>query len=150
MLAKGHDLAYGGSVDTAWSLALDRLSTQAPAAVALLDLCAHLGPDPIPLALFADHPDLLDPPLREVVAGTDPAADLDDIVGAVLAYSLARRNGDTIGLHRLVAAVIRAHQPPDRHAAAAATVGRCWPPTAPASPGTRPAGRGGRPWPRMC
>jgi hypothetical protein len=90
--------------------------------VALLDLAAHLGPEPIPLVLFADHPDLLDPPLRDVAAGTDPTADLDDTLGAVLAFSLARRSGDTIQLHRLVAAVIRTHQPADRHDTAATTV----------------------------
>ncbi|WP_322769851.1 FxSxx-COOH system tetratricopeptide repeat protein, partial [Frankia sp. Cr1] len=112
MLTKGTDLAHGGRIDTVWSLALDRLQQQAPAAVTLLDLCAHLGPEPIPLALFADHPDLLDPPLAEIVAGADPVVDLDDTLGAVLAYSLARRDTDTIGLHRLVAAVIRAHQTP--------------------------------------
>jgi hypothetical protein len=122
MLGRGRDLAHGGNLDTVWSLALDRLRTQAPAAVALLDLCAHLGPEPIPLALFADHPDRLGPPLGVVVAGVDPEADLDDVVGAVLAYSLARRAGDAIELHRLVAAAIRAHQPPGLHEQAAAAV----------------------------
>ena len=111
MLARGHDLAHGGTIDTVWSLALDSLRDQEPAAVALLDLCAHFGPEPIPLALIEDHPDLLDEPLRHIVTCSDPATDLNDTLGAVLAYSLARRTGNTIQLHRLVAAVIRAHQP---------------------------------------
>jgi len=115
MLTRGQDLAHGGSIGTLWSLAIDELRVQAPAAVDLLELCAHLGPEPIPLALFGDHPDLLEAPLREVVADTGAAGDLDDVVGAVLAYSLVRRNRNTIQLHRLVAAVIRAHQPADRY-----------------------------------
>ncbi|MDT3440356.1 FxSxx-COOH system tetratricopeptide repeat protein [Pseudofrankia sp. BMG5.37] len=118
MLGRGRDLAYGGNLDTVWSLALDRLRTQAPAAVTLLDICAHLGPEPIPLALFRR------PVRHQRWTRRKPAAapeDLDDTVGAVLLYSLARRFGDTIALHRLVAAVIRAHQPPDRHEKAAAT-----------------------------
>ncbi len=119
MLGRGGDLAHGGNLDTVWSLALDRLRTQAPAAVTLLDLCAHLGPEPIPLALFRR------PVKHQRWARRKPVLapeDLDDTVGAVLVYSLARRFGDTIALHRLVAAVIRAHQPPDRHEKAAATV----------------------------
>jgi hypothetical protein len=87
MLARGHDLAHGGTIYTVWSLALDSLRDQEPAAVALLDLCAHFGPEPIPLALIEDHPDLLDEPLRRIVAGSDPATDLNDVLGAVLAYS---------------------------------------------------------------
>ena len=111
MLARGHDLAHGGTINTVWSLALDSLRDHEPAAVALLDLCAHFGPERIPFALIEDHPDLLDEPLRRIVTGSDPATDLNDTLGAVLAYSLARRTGNTIQLHRLVAAVIRAHQP---------------------------------------
>ncbi|WP_238439260.1 FxSxx-COOH system tetratricopeptide repeat protein, partial [Frankia nepalensis] len=118
MLRRGRDLAHGGNLDTVWSLALDRLRAQAPAAVALLDICAHLGPEPIPLALFRR------PVRHHRWARRRPVLapeELDDTIGAVLAYSLARRFGDTIALHRLVAAVMRAHQPPDRHEKAAAT-----------------------------
>jgi hypothetical protein len=111
MLSRGYDLAHGGTIDTVWSLSLDSLRDREPAAVALLDLCAHFGPEPIPLALIEDHPDLLGELLRRIVVGSDPAIDLDDTLGTVLAYSLARRNGTTIQVHRLVAAVIRSHQP---------------------------------------
>ena len=109
LLAKGHDLAYGGTVDSAWTLALDRLATEAPAGAQFLGLAAHLGPDPIPLALLTGLPDLLKPPLADIAA--DDSLDIEDVLGAVLGYALARREGDTIQLHRLVAAVIRAHLP---------------------------------------
>ena len=114
MLDRGLDMAYGGTINTAWSLALDQLSRSAPAAVQLLELCAQLGPDPIPIELFDDHPEVLEPPLRDVIDGTDPQSDLDDTIAAVLAYSLARRSDNTVQLHRLVATVIRNQQPPDQ------------------------------------
>jgi len=122
MLDRGDDITYGGTINTVWSLALERLSTSAPAAVQLLELCAHLGPDPIPIDLFADHPNALESPLREIVAGTDSRSDLDDTIAALLAYSLARRSDDTLQLHRLVIAVIRSQQPPDRAVDASARV----------------------------
>jgi hypothetical protein len=118
MLGRGRDLAHGGNLDTVWSLALDRLRTHAPAAVTLLDLSAHLGPEPIPVALFRQPIRLRRWARRKPVLVPE---DLDDTIGAVLAYSLARRFGETITLHRLVAAVIRAHQSPDQHEKAAAT-----------------------------
>ena len=114
LLAKGDDPLYAGTVATAWSIALERLQADAPATVQLLQLCALLAPEPIPLILFSDHPELLDGPLAEACAGTHPQLDLDDVAGAALAYSLARRTGDTIQLHRLVQAVIADQLPSER------------------------------------
>jgi hypothetical protein len=140
LLAKGSDLTYRGTVDTAWTLAFDRLQERAPAAVQLLELCAQLGPVSIPLALVGDHPGLLPGPLRAAVAGADPDLDLDDLVGAVLRYSLARRSGDTLQLHRLVAAVLRAHQSPGAREATADTARRLLAAHQPAAEPQDPAG----------
>lgn len=114
LLGKGGDPLYAGTIATAWSMALERLRADAPATVQLLTLCALLAPEPIPLALFDDHPDLLDGPLAQACAGTHPRLDLDDVVGDALAYSLARRSGNTIQLHRLVGAVIAGQLPEER------------------------------------
>jgi TIR domain/NB-ARC domain len=100
MLQLGVDLAYRGTIDTAWSLALDQLAQTAPAVVQLLEAVAQLAADPVPLALFRDHPDELDEPLRSVVAGTDPRVGLDGVVSAAMHYSLVRRDSDTIQMHR--------------------------------------------------
>ncbi|MGF7237160.1 MAG: FxSxx-COOH system tetratricopeptide repeat protein [Frankia sp.] len=119
MLGKGVDLAHGGTLTTLWTLTVDRLRQQSPAAVTLLDLCAHLGPEPVPLAF------LRRPVTRRRWRRRPPglvAGDLDDAVGAVVRYSLARRLGETLMVHRLVAAVIRARQTGDRHEQAAAAV----------------------------
>jgi hypothetical protein len=63
LLAKGDVLGYQGRLDTAWTLSLQRLRTDSPAAV-LLQLAAFLGPEPIPLCLFTEHPEPLEEPLR--------------------------------------------------------------------------------------
>lgn len=112
LLAHGDVLGYQRRVDTTWVLSLDLLCTDNPAAVALLELAAFLGPDPIPLALFTQHPDLIDEPLRTIAAGDSDA--LSDAVGAMMAFSLVRRHPDGFQLHRLVQAVIRNRITPPR------------------------------------
>ncbi|HEY4993529.1 MAG TPA: FxSxx-COOH system tetratricopeptide repeat protein, partial [Nakamurella sp.] len=112
LLAAGDVLDYQGRVDTTWAISLERLHAINPAAVALLEISAFLAPEPIPLSLFTEHPDLLDEPLRSIA--TDPDA-LADTVGALVGFSLARRGRDGFQLHRLVQTVIRNRMPPGRH-----------------------------------
>jgi class 3 adenylate cyclase len=113
LLARGDVLGYHGRVDTAWALSLERLLEEDPAAVQLLEIAAFLAPEPIPLVLFREHPELLADPLR--AAAADPDA-LQDTVGALVGYSLARRHPDGFQVHRLVQAVIRHRLPSDRQA----------------------------------
>ncbi|SDZ20852.1 Tetratricopeptide repeat-containing protein, partial [Geodermatophilus africanus] len=119
LLARGDVVGYHGRLDTAWALSLERLRCEDPAAVRLLELAAFLAPDPIPLALFTGHPELLDEPLRGIAADPDALA---DTVGALVGYSLARRSPDAFQLHRLVQAVIRHRLAPDRQQATAEQV----------------------------
>jgi hypothetical protein len=114
LLAKGDVLGYQGRLDTTWTLSLERLRTDSPAAVQLLELAAFLAPEPIPLQLFSQHPELLAEPLRS--AATDPDT-LDDAVGAMVGFSLARRRADAFQLHRLVQAAIRQQLGPDQQQA---------------------------------
>jgi DNA-binding SARP family transcriptional activator len=109
LLAKGEVLGYQGRVDTTWTLSLERLRSGTPAAVPLLELAAFLAPEPIPLRLFTAHPELLEEPLR--TAAADPDA-FDDVLGAVVGLSLARRQPDSFQLHRLVQAIIRQQRSP--------------------------------------
>src|SRR3954463_4006699 len=119
LLARGDVLGYAGRIDTTWALSLDRLRDQDPAAVQLLQLAAFLAPEPIPLSLIGDHPDLLGEPLRTTAADPDALA---DTVGALVGYSLARRHPGAFQVHRLVAAVIRHQMAPDRQQATAERV----------------------------
>ena len=114
LLAKGDVLGYQGRVDTTWTLSMDQLQTDSPAAVPLLQLAAFFAPEPIPLGLFIRHSDLLAEPLRTTAADQDA---LDDVLGSVVSFSLARRLPDGFQLHRLVQAVIRQQLYPDRQQA---------------------------------
>ncbi|GAA1562274.1 hypothetical protein GCM10009827_099730 [Dactylosporangium maewongense] len=102
----------GGEVDerdrrrvaTVWSVSLDRVSVEAPAAGALLNLLAFLAPE-VPRMLPAEQPQVLPEPLRTAVR--DRLA-YNRLVAAVGRYSLATASGGELRLHRLVQAVIHA------------------------------------------
>jgi tetratricopeptide (TPR) repeat protein len=96
-------------VATLWSIALERLLADHPAAVQLLQLCAWLGPEPIPTDLITSTPALLPGPLAGAAA--DPVA-MADTIGALVDYSLLRRTHDGLLVHRLVQAVARYNPPP--------------------------------------
>jgi tetratricopeptide (TPR) repeat protein len=91
-------------VATVWSLSLDQVHQEAPAAEALLNLCAFLAPD-IPRGLPREQPQLLPEELARAVS--DPLA-YNRMLAAVGRYSLATVTPTTIGMHRLVQAVIQA------------------------------------------
>ncbi|WP_230202861.1 FxSxx-COOH system tetratricopeptide repeat protein [Parafrankia discariae] len=133
-LGKGDDPLYAGRVDTCWSMSLDRLTVDAPAAVQLLELCALLAPEPIPVTLFTGQPALFAPPLGDIAAGADLTGDLDDTIAAVLDYSLARRTGDSLVVHRLVQAVIAGQLTPTRRAQLTDTAVRLLTAASPDSP----------------
>ncbi|HEV3495645.1 MAG TPA: FxSxx-COOH system tetratricopeptide repeat protein, partial [Actinomycetes bacterium] len=119
LLSRGDVVGYSGRLDTTWALSLERLRCKDPAAVQLLELAAFLAPEPIPLALFGGHADLLEEPLR--AAAADPDA-LTDTVGALVGYSLACRQAVSFRVHRLVQAAIRHQLSRDRQQATAQRV----------------------------
>jgi tetratricopeptide (TPR) repeat protein len=115
MYGRGRVVDHQDTIATLWSLSLDQLRARQPAAVQLLGLCAYLAPEPIPLDLFMDHAEQLPTPLGEV-AGDSLA--FVETVGALVDYSLARRTGTGLLLHRLVQAVLRqsgSDHPADPH-----------------------------------
>jgi tetratricopeptide (TPR) repeat protein len=91
-------------VATVWSVSLDRVQAEAPAAEALLSLCAFVAPD-LPRALPTEQPQVLPDDLAHAV--TDPLV-YNRMLAVVGRYSLATVSPTTIVLHRLVQAVIRA------------------------------------------
>ncbi|MEU0394142.1 FxSxx-COOH system tetratricopeptide repeat protein [Streptomyces sp. NPDC006208] len=95
-------------VATLWQLSVRRLEAEQPQAVRLLELCALLAPEPIPLDLFTGSPDLLNVP------AADPLA-WDTTVGALAGLGLARRGNASLVLHRLVQAAVRAAMPDAVH-----------------------------------
>jgi tetratricopeptide (TPR) repeat protein len=105
---RGQAAGHPATVATIWSLSIDRLEDAAPAAVQILELCAWLAPEPIPLDLFTRHSGQLPEPLASAAA--DPVAFADEI-GALIGYSLARRSGGSIIVHRLIQDVARNRHP---------------------------------------
>jgi hypothetical protein len=91
-------------VATVWSLSLERVHQQAPAAEALLNLCAFLAPD-IPRELPREQPQIL--PRKLARAMRDRLA-YNQVLAVVGRYSLATVSPATVGVHRLVQMVIRA------------------------------------------
>jgi tetratricopeptide (TPR) repeat protein len=91
-------------VATVWSLSLDRVHQEAPAAEALLNLCAFLTAD-IPRDLPREQPQVLPEELAQAVS--DPLV-FNRMLAVVGRYSLATVTPTTVGLHRLVQAVIQA------------------------------------------
>ncbi|MGW0959586.1 FxSxx-COOH system tetratricopeptide repeat protein [Streptomyces gelaticus] len=106
MIALG-ELAYRPTVvvATLWQLSVQRLEIQQPQAMRLLELCALLAPEPIPLDLFSSTETLN-------AAAADPVA-WDTTVGALAGLGLARRGASSLVLHQLVQAAIRAAMPDD-------------------------------------
>jgi tetratricopeptide (TPR) repeat protein len=91
-------------VATIWSLSLERVHQEAPAAEALLCLCAFLAPD-IPRGLPREQPQVLPEELARAVR--DPLV-YNRMLAVVGRYSLATVSPTTLALHRLVQAVIQA------------------------------------------
>jgi hypothetical protein len=99
---------YPTPVAVTWRLAFDRLRDESPAAARLLQLCAFFAPEPISMALLQNEQMIkslvpFNPQLRE-----------PRMVGAlnraIARYSLAKvdRATNSIQVHRLIQAVIRA------------------------------------------
>ncbi|WP_349817050.1 NB-ARC domain-containing protein, partial [Frankia sp. Cppng1_Ct_nod] len=94
----------GVTVGVLWDLSLQRLRIDCPAAVELLELWALCNPEKIPLGLFADPAGFDDGLLKEAAEDRVVWA---RTVGALVGYSLARRDRDTVDVHRLVQAATR-------------------------------------------
>jgi tetratricopeptide (TPR) repeat protein len=92
-------------VATVWSLSLEQVRVEAPAAEALLDLCAFFAPEDVPRNLPREHLEVLPEELRR--AAGDSFA-YNDLLGVLGRYSLASVTSTSLALHRLVQAVIRA------------------------------------------
>ena len=92
------------TVAAVWEVSFSKVEADSPAGAALLKLCAFLAPDNIPLdAIRAGAADAAG--AAEGVAARPVA--FNTAVGALLRYSLARRDGEMLSVHRLVQAVTR-------------------------------------------
>ncbi len=95
---------YPDSVVLSYELSLRQVRASSPHAADLLNLCAFLAPDEIPLGLLACG----GPFVPETLAPTlsDPSA-LEAAAGLLSRYNVVRFNGQALSLHRLVAELSR-------------------------------------------
>jgi hypothetical protein len=107
LLGKGTPLAYNGTVDATFTLAVEQLANKSEAAVQLLRISAFLAPDQLPLDLLLSIPDLLPKPLDDAARDTLTSA---ETIGLLYEASLFTPDvGDTARIHQLVQAVTLAH-----------------------------------------
>src|SRR5215470_11920290 len=105
LLEHGHSAGYPASVAASWAVAFDRLAADDPTAMQLLSLLAWLAPEPVPLTLITQHPQQL--PDRLAAMATDPLA-MADRIAALRRRGMARTTPDSLQLHRVPAALLRA------------------------------------------
>ena len=102
LLRRGVPLAYEGTVATVVTLSLENLSSQQPLAVVVIELCALLAPDEIPISSIIRSRQLLFPGESEADLVTRTEA-----VGALMRCGLLVSDvGNTSRLHRLFQAVL--------------------------------------------
>ena len=95
---------YRNTVATTWNIAFDEVMQLSSSGADLLNLCAFLAPDDIPVELLNSGVQYL-PESLAAVAG-DPLA-FDDAVDPLRRYSLVEITAESISVHRLVQAVTR-------------------------------------------
>ena len=107
ILSQAVDTEDANPVVATWGLSINTLRATAPAAVRVLEICAHFGTEPIARSLLQSDPLLqqlgeLDPRI------VDPSS-FGTVFEQIGRYSLARiDSGDgSIQMHRLVQAVVR-------------------------------------------
>ncbi len=112
VLNRGGDGGYPVSLTASWAVAFDRLTADDPAASQLLTLVAWLGPEPVPLTLVAGHPKRL--PAGLGTAARDPLV-FAEVTAVLRRRAMARMTPDSMQVHRLAAALLRAriHQDPE-------------------------------------
>jgi tetratricopeptide (TPR) repeat protein len=101
---ESHPPDYPDSVATTWSLSMEQVSQETQAATGLLNLCAFLAPDDIPLELLSGGIEQLPEPLAAIAA--DKLA-MNRAIKALRQYSLIAASAEFLSVHRLVQAVVR-------------------------------------------
>ena len=107
LLARGRQPDYEATVATTWELAFQAVERASPLAAALLQVCAFVNPDDIPLGVIIS--DDWGQPLDALA--DDPLA-LADALGALGRFSLVTSAaGEMVAVHRLVQLVVRQRMP---------------------------------------
>jgi tetratricopeptide (TPR) repeat protein len=106
LLREGRQVTYPKTVATTWLLNLRAVSRASPAAIELLNVCAYLGSEAIPVdVLFqGEHRDWLSPELNEIAVSQRAR---HAATRQLYLYSLVSPGGDGLHVHKLVQTVTR-------------------------------------------
>jgi hypothetical protein len=121
ILDQGPVMSYPISLAGATQLTMERLGELGEEPPALVQVCAFLAPEKIPLSLFAAAAGQLPQPLA--AAAGDPLA-WRGVLATVGRSALARVGQHTLQLHRLTQAILRDSLAPERAGALHALAGR--------------------------
>ena len=102
---------YPTTVAATFRLSFDRLRERSPGAARLLELCAYFSPDPISLSLI--YSDEMIESLLTYEPRLQERSVLAVLIRDLTRFSLAKidRGSNTLEVHRLVQAVVRAQMP---------------------------------------
>jgi len=104
LMLRGKPDDYPDTVATTWEISFQATQQESPAAAELLNLCAFLAPDDIPIAALRKGKDKLPALLAETVADE---LRFDEAIAVLRRYSLIERSEDGLFVHRLVQMVAR-------------------------------------------
>jgi tetratricopeptide (TPR) repeat protein len=109
LLAVGRPRSYPGTVASTWKVSINAACAGEPHARDLLALFAYLAPDDIPRDLVPEHAEALRGPLAREAA--NPVS-YNNILAALINFSLVDADPERIGIHRLVQLMVRADLDP--------------------------------------
>jgi len=92
---------YDRAITATLALSLDRLGE---GALQMLNLCSYMAPDKIPLGFYKRHREKFPKPLCDGLASRGK---VNETVAELLNFSLVKRDGDYLNMHRLVQEVVR-------------------------------------------
>jgi hypothetical protein len=113
MLDQGRPVSYPQSLAAVVRLAFERLRGEDPAAAGIAALCGFLAPEPVPTRWFTNNAGLLTLPGEQAGNTYERRVAL----ARIGRHGLARISADTLRMHRLTRAVLRAQQSPEQAAA---------------------------------
>lgn len=104
LLSRGKPPDYPETVSTTWEISFQRIREKFDEAVDLMNLVAFFGPDDIPVNILVDGAECLPKNLSRLVI--DPF-DFDDAITVLRNYSIIKRHGQYLYVHRLVQNIVR-------------------------------------------
>ncbi len=108
LLQEHQPLEYDATVATTWEISFQKLKTEDPAAVDLLNALSFLAPDNIPRALLIDGREHLPKKLSKALS---KPLETNRAIASLARYSLVEASSESFSQHRLVQAVTRDRMP---------------------------------------